>query len=252
MLCMTGTADEIRRARAYYRKILPFYRKESVSRAHLQFWLRMARRTRPGRILEIGSGLGRITAELSRVAPSVGVDISIEMLLEAAGTRCGLFVAADARRPPFRHVFDLVVAPGDPFSHLTTLVDRRRALRAVAAQLTPTGRFVLDGLYRRRHQVAYPRRRIRDASGVLEIDEAWFPAGLRDLWSARYRYVERRRGGKQKALSANFMARSWNRRTIRAEFEACGLTILTLWGDFDGRPFGADARRIVAVSRRSA
>jgi len=248
---MASPSGEISSARAYYRKILPFYAKESVARAHLAFWRATARRLRPARILELGSGLGRITAALSDIAPCVGIDVSLEMLGDATRARRGRFVAADLRRPAFVAAFDLIVAPGDPFSHLTTLEDRRRALRAVAAQLTPGGHFVLDGLYRRRHEVAYPRRRVRHEAGVLEIDEAWFPAGVGDLWSARYRYVDRLRDGTTKTLSAAFMARAWNRRTIRAELEAVGLRVRSLRGDFDGRPLGAGARRLVVVARRT-
>ena len=76
-------ASEISSARDYYRKILPFYEKESLLRAHLDFWRRIARESRPRRILEIGAGFGRITAALSRVAPAVGIDVSLEMLTAA-------------------------------------------------------------------------------------------------------------------------------------------------------------------------
>jgi len=248
---MASPVLEISSVRAYYRKILPFYAKESVARAHLAFWRATARRFRPSRILEIGSGLGRITAAISQVAPCVGIDVSLEMLGEASRAGRGLFVAADVRRPAFGAVFDLIVAPGDPFSHLTTLDDRRRGLRGVATQLKLGGHFVLEGLYRRRHEVAFPRRRVRHEAGVLDIDEGWFPAGVGDLWSARYRYVDRLRDGSTKTVSAAFLARAWNRRTIREEFEAVGLGIRSLHGDFDGRPLRADARRLVVGARRT-
>ena len=247
---MASPAGEISSARAYYRKILPFYAKESVARAHLDFWRATARRFRPARILEIGSGLGRITAVLARIAPCVGIDVSLEMLGEAARSHQGLFVAADMRKPVFAGAFDLILAPGDPFSHLTTLDDRRRALRGVAAQLTMGGHFVLEGLYRRRHEVAYPVRRVRHDRGVLEIDEAWFPAGVGEIWSARYRYVDRLRDGSTETLSAAFIARAWNRGTIREEFEAVGLRIRSLRGDFDGRPVGPSSRRLVVTAER--
>ncbi len=244
-------ADEISSARNYYRKILPFYAKESIARAHLDFWRSTAGRFRPARILEIGSGLGRITSALARVAPCVGIDVSLEMLAEAARAGPGLFVAADLRRSAFASCFDLIVAPGDPFSHLTTLVERRRALRAVATQLTFGGHFVLEGLCRRRHEIAYPRRRIRHARGVLEIEERWFPVGVEDLWSARYRYVDRFLDGTTKTLSASFMARAWNRKTVRREFAAAGLRIGSLRGDFDGRPLGAGSARIVVTAEKA-
>jgi len=246
-------AAEISDARDYYRRILPFYRLESVSRAHLDFWRGVARRVRPRAILEIGAGLGRITAELAHVAPAVGLDVSLEMLSAARrrGVSRALFVAGDARCAAFGEEFDLVVAPGDPFSHLTTLEDRRRALRAVARQLAPAGVFVLEGLYRRKDTVATPSRRVRHADGVLRIDELWLPLGRKDLWQARYRYADRRRDGSVRTASAGFRARAWDPRKIRPFFESCGLEVVDVWGDFDRRPFRRDASRIVVTARRA-
>ncbi len=244
-------AAEISDARGYYRKILPFYEQESVSRAHLDFWRGIARKARPRNILEIGAGLGRITAELSCVAPAVGFDVCLEMLSAAQrrGTSRALFVAADARHVTFGRAFDLIVAPGDPVSHMTTLEDRRRALRAVARQLAPAGVFVLEGLYRRRNEVAVPRRRIRHADGVLQIEETWLPIGRKDLWHARYRYCDRRRDGSVRTMAAAFLARAWNPATIRGFFASCGLEVVDLWGDFDRRPFWRGASRIVLTAR---
>jgi len=247
---MRDANAEVSDACAYYRKILPFYEKESLSAAHLGFWRALAARLRPRRILEIGSGLGRITAELSRVAPAVGLDVSMEMLAAAPRRDCELLVLADARRPVARPVFDLIVAPGDPFSHMTLLEDRRRALRAVALLLAPGGRFVLEGLYRRRREVALSQRRIPHAEGVLHVDEAWIPIGAGDLWHARYRYRDRGQGRPEKTLSASFLARAWNPATIRPLFASRGLRIEKIWGGFDRRPFRTGASRMIVIARR--
>lgn len=244
-------ATEISDARDYYRRILPFYEKESVSRAHLDFWRGIAREARPRNILEIGAGLGRITAELSRVAPAVGHDVCLEMLSAARrrGSGRALFVASDARHITFGRPFDLIVAPGDPISHMTTLEDRKRALRAVARQLTPAGSFVLEGLYRPRNEVAVRSRRIGHPDGSLQIDETWLPTGRIDVWRAQYRYRDRRRDGSVRTMAAAFLARAWNPGVIRPFFASCGLKVVDLWGDFDRRPFRRGASRIVLVAR---
>jgi SAM-dependent methyltransferase len=243
--------DEVR---SYYERILPFYEKESVARAHLAFWRGLARQWRPRRILEIGAGLGRVTAALSRHAPAVGIDISVAMLAAAGRQRPvpprARFVAADMRCVGFDCEFDLMVAPSDPFSHLTALADRRTALRCVAHQLSPGGRFVLEGLYRRRRESEILERRIRHASGVLHIREAWRPVGAANLWKASYRYRDRRPGAADRKMEASFVARAWEPRKIRGLFSSCGLTIDALWGDFDRRPFSKGASRLVVVARR--
>ena len=241
-------------ARAYYRKILPYYESESVARAHLSFWKGLASRGAPERILELGSGLGRITCALARRAPTVGIDVSHEMLGRAARERpCvpdAFFVLADMRTAVFNCRFDLIVAPSDPFCHLTAIRDRRRALRCVAAQLSQDGRFVLDGLYRQRER-EYPERRIPYSGGVLHIAEEWEPALRRDLWRARYRYRDACRGRVDRTLEASFTARAWNPREVRALFGSCGLRIVHLWGDFDRRPFRASMKRLIIVARRA-
>jgi len=247
-------SNSISDVRDYYRSILPFYEKESVSRAHLAFWRELARELAPARILELGAGFGRITAALSTVAPCVGVDVSFEMLATARrrrGTSRARFAAADIRRPIAREAFDLIVAPGDPISHATTLSERRAILRSAAAALTPGGRLVVEGLYRRRGQVAMPVRRVRHATGVLLIEEAWFPLGVRNLWHARYGYRDRDGDGVDKRASAAFLARSWDPATVRGVFASAGLSVRSLWGDFDRRPFTAAAPRIVIVASRS-
>ncbi len=241
--------------RAYYKKILPVYEAESAANAHLAFWRGLARSWRPRRILEIGSGLGRITGALSRHAPTVGIDVSLEMLARASrrlakGTRAR-FVAADMRAPVFGCRFDLIIAPSDPFSHWTEARDRRRALRSIAALLSSMGRFVLEGLYRRGRRIEIPERRVRHSGGVLSIGETWTRTG-RDLWQARYRYRERTTDGKERTIQAGFAARAWNPSEIRSLFASCGLTLETLWGGFDRRPFRADAERLIAVACRRA
>ena len=223
-----------------------------MARAHLAFWHALVREVRPGRILEIGAGLGRITSALAGLAPAIGLDVCLEMLSIASrrrGRAC--FVAADARRAVFAPCFDLIIAPGDPISHMTSAGDRRLALSAIAGQLSRRGIFVLEGLHRRRHEVVLrPRRRIRHDGGSLAIDEAWFPVGNGDLWHARYHYTDRRKDGTVRTLNAAFIARAWDPAKLRRLFADCGLEVAALWGGFDRHPFRRGSPRIIAVAHR--
>jgi SAM-dependent methyltransferase len=249
--------ESLGEVREYYRKILPFYERESVGRRDLGFWRSLVPRWRPARILEVGAGLGRLTSAVARDVPAIGIDISLEMLAVARrrrrrepGSRAR-FVAADMRRVAFAGGFDLIIAASDPFSHLTSEADRRQALRALAKQLSGHGHFVLEGLYRPRKIFEPPERRIRHAAGVLSISESWRPIGTRQLWNARYRYCDRNGEGEETTVEASFVARAWDPTGIRRFFASCGLAIEELWGDFDRRPFSRGAPRLVVIARRS-
>lgn len=246
--------ESLAEVRGYYGRILPFYELESVARRDLGFWRSLVRRWRPTRILDVGAGLGRVTGAVARDVPAVGIDISFEMLARARrrrepGSRAR-FVAADMRRAAFAGGFDLVLAASDPFSHLTSLADRRRALRAVAEQLSLDGHFVLEGLYRRRKIFEPPERRIRHVGGVLSISESWRPVGTGQLWKAHYRYCDRRGDGSENTVEASFRARAWDPAEIRRTFAFCGLAVEELWGDFDRRPFSRGAPRLIVVAGR--
>jgi hypothetical protein len=120
----------------------------------------------------------------------------------------------------------------------------------VASQLSARGLFVVEGLCRRLGQ-EYPARRIPYPGGVLRVEEEWEPAGRRDLWRARYRFRDARRGRSPRSLEAAFTARAWNPREVRALFASCGLRVVRLWGDFDRRPFRPGMHRLIIVARRA-
>lgn len=204
-------------------------------------------------MLELGSGLGRVTEVLARETPSVvGLDISVEMLRRASRRLARLpaaaLVAADMRRFAFSRRFDLIAAGSDPFTHLTTLAGRRAALRASARHLTPGGHLVIDGLYRPERRPFEKQRRVGLAHGSLSIRESWEPAG-RDLWSVRYRYRRRDGGTRGEGVDAGFLARAWDAKGLSRLFASCGLTVETTWGGFTRRPLSRDAPRIVIVAR---
>jgi SAM-dependent methyltransferase len=254
-LVYTDTVSERDRVLDYYRRILPFYEKESVARAHLAFWTALARQWKPRRSLEIGSGLGRITRALQLQVPAVGIDISLEMLARASGgtrRQHASFVAADMRTTVFQSVFDLILAPSDPFSHLLSLPDRKRALRTVAQQLSRRGRFVLEALYRPERIPVSVHRRLSHGGGELSIQETWRPLRKDSLWRARFSYCDRPANGPQRRLAASFVARCWDVKKIRSLFSSCGLTVRALWGGWDQAPFAPDSPRLIVVAQRRA
>jgi ubiquinone/menaquinone biosynthesis C-methylase UbiE len=243
---------DLEEIREYYERILPYYEREAASRGDLVFWQNLARAWRPRLILEIGCGTGRISLALAKTAPTIGIDISFDLLRRArrkSGAPRASFVAADFRETVFSRRFDLIVAPSDPLSHLTAVADRRRALRSVARQLAPGGRFVLDALVRRGKAPVVSERFLRDRQGSLQICEVWSPTARPGLWRATYSYSERQPGGRIAGTEASFLARVWEPRAIRSFFSSCGLAVVNLWGTLSHRDFSAASPRLIVVAR---
>src|SRR5687768_11343280 len=100
------------------------------------------------RILDVGCGDGKITAEIAARVPrgsALGVDPSRDMIAFAS-SRFGppaqanlRFEVADARRLPYRDEFDLVVS----FNALHWVPEQEAALRSIRAALRSGGRALL-------------------------------------------------------------------------------------------------------------
>jgi trans-aconitate 2-methyltransferase len=101
------------------------------------------------RILDIGCGDGKITAEIARRLGSgsvLGIDPSTHMIDFAKAHFAGpeypnlAFAVGDAAALPFRGEFDLVVS----FNALHWVRDQNAALRGIREALEPTGRTFLE------------------------------------------------------------------------------------------------------------
>lgn len=250
---MTGRSARVEEVRAYYRTLLPFYELEHRADRDLDFWKQICAEYRPERVLEIGAGTGRVTSTIQAFAPVTGIDLSQEMLHFASrrlrGT-CASLVVADMCCFLLNTTFSLIVAPSDPFSHLTRTRDRDRALRNIRRHLSSTGAFILDGLYRSKAINTEPHvREVIHPRGLLHCEECWRPAGASGHWRAHYRYAHD--SNPDNVVEAQFRARSWLPEEVESQFTRAGLRICALWGDFDRRPFALDAQRMLIVAKPS-
>lgn len=123
----------------------------------IDFYIALARRWRPKRILELGCGTGRITIPLAEATGEfceamVGLDREPAMLA-AAQRKASQFGAAakrirwiqgDMRTWRDRQPFDLVIAPCSALCHLLTIEDQLRVWQSASLNLNSGGRFVAD------------------------------------------------------------------------------------------------------------
>lgn len=115
------------------------------------FFCRLARRSKPSRILELACGNGRIIVPLAAEAHQwgaqvVGLDSSSEMIAagrEKNSTSNITWVQGDMLDWRDENGFDLIICPCSSLSHLLPLEDHLSAWRTAFQNLKPNGSFVV-------------------------------------------------------------------------------------------------------------
>lgn len=222
-----------------------------------------------GPVLEVGCGTGRLSIPLARAGVEVwAVDVSEAMLGQL---RAKLAMEPSDIRARVRFIHQDATAldlPGGsarlailPFNVLMLIPDdvpERRALNAVARHLAPGGGFALDVMNpatlpweadptpvqsqpRRNPATGNPYVRHAQASAVdgrgVQRIAGWYDELLPDNAIRTTRFA--------------FDWRMIDRTQLDRMLADAGLTPDGVTGDFDGAPWTADSRRIVATGRRA-
>jgi SAM-dependent methyltransferase len=249
----------------------PFYDWENartLGRRDVPFWRRLAA-TAKGRVLELGSGTGRVSLPLARAGVNlVGVDRSAAML-EVAKRRAAKaarhvrrgfsggidFVRADIRALPFANrSFAMALAPYGMLQSLLTDQDLAATLTSVARVLRRGATFGIDLVpdvprwreYRNRVQL----RGSTADGGRLTLIESVRQDRRRRLTTFEQRYVKRR-GRHVDERSFELTFRTLTVRQLSARLEAAGFTVDAALGDYRGRPWDERADVWIIVARRT-
>jgi SAM-dependent methyltransferase len=221
--------------RDYYSSVAPFYEAEMACRADIPDWVALARTLDARRILDLGSGNGRVGRALGARARVVGVDL-LRVLLRAPTLP---FVQGDLRALPFRdRSFDLAIAANDPFAHL---LDEDERAHAVGEATRVAGRVVIDGLRLTPSDRAATHDggllRERELPGGIRRCERWTAAGG-DRFHTEYRYVR----GAETIATAAIDVREWSPAEPALRHEGVRLA-----GGLDGRPFDPAGAGLVVM-----
>jgi len=243
----------------------------------IRFYERLAQRLRPGRVLELACGSGRVTIPLAVLGAAqgfdvVGVELADEMLAEAERKRGALapdardrltLVKGDMRSWESGGGFDLVISPCSSLCHLLTLDDQLATWRRARAHLAPGGRFVAD--------VVMPSlASFSDSSHtpprlLVEVDlDSTEPDGSARL--LRYkttRYLAHEQRAEIRFLYdrfepvhardryvSDFDSHVYFPRELELLFRHTGFEIEHTWGSYTDRPLGTASRVMIMVGRR--
>jgi len=222
-----------------------------------------------GRVLELGSGTGRLSVPIARAGVSlVGVDRSHQMLARAqrkalamrtrqGGRRRGrlTLVRADIRALPFPAArFSLVLAPYGVLQSLIRPRDLSAALVSVARVIKKGGTFALDLVPdvpqwdEYKDKVTF-RGRAKGGAYVTLI-ESVSQDRRTGLTIFEQRFVERR--GRQASEHRFYLTfRTVPMRRMVQLIERAGFSVETLLGDYRGQPWDARADVWILLARKS-
>jgi SAM-dependent methyltransferase len=255
------------------------YELEHEGDDDVAFFVALARRLKPKRVLELACGSGRVTEPLAKLAARegfdmVGLDNAAEMLSEArrrydeasqeVRDRLAL-VEGDMRHWSAAEKFDLIVSPCGSMAHLLTLQDQLDAWKQAHNNLNRGGRFVVDvpmppmAAYADSFQVP-PR-------AILEIDrDVTDPeTGNRLIRYKTTRYLPHEQRAQVRFLYDKFAAGILSEhyvsdfeshvyfpRELQLLFMLAGFSIEWIYGDYRGRALSSTSQHMLMMGLKGS
>jgi SAM-dependent methyltransferase len=243
----------------------PFYdweNAQTVGRRDVDFWRRIAMGTE-GRVLELGTGTGRVAVPIARAGRAiVGIDRS-EPMLARARTRVRRarlqrqlrLVRGDIRHLPFPdRSFSLVIAPYGILQSLLVERDLKQTLDAVTRALERNGIFGLELVADLPAWDEYSKRVSlrgkRGANGMpITLLESVKQDRVKGITRFEQEFVEGRgRAARRRTFSLAF--RTVTVPQMARRLEKAGLEVEALLGDYQGGPWDLRAQTWIILARR--
>ena len=234
----------------------------TMARRDVPFWTRVAAAS-DGRVLELGSGTGRVLVPLARSGTSIiGVDISERMLARARRrvrrarlTSNAHLVRGDIRRLPFPDAhLRLVLAPYGILQSLTSDADLRAALDAVARVLESGGRFVMELVadlpaWREYSEVTKLRGWRAGGKSHLTLIESVRQDRARRLTVFEQQFVETR-AGREHSKRFSLAFRTVTVAQMARRLERAGMKVTAKLGSYDGDPWTPQSDTWILIAEK--
>lgn len=231
--------------------------RDSIDNEYYQNKIKMTR----GRILEAGSGTGRLFLQALRNGADIyGIDISPTMLdiLKSKLNknelhRISLQSITDFR---FDQPFDLIIAPFRVFMHLLTKEDQLNALKNVIRHLNRGGRFIFDVFVPDLNYLIKGMDKITDFEGEYEPGKkirrivSTRPDIINQIIEVLFHY-EWDNNGEILSKEWTTQLRFFFRYELEHLIERAGFSKYNFDGDFEGNSLRQDSKEFIAIREKS-
>jgi SAM-dependent methyltransferase len=205
-----------------------------------------------GRLLDMGCGPGRYAVPFAKRGFSVtGVDIT-PFLIEKARDYAGAegveveLVEQDMRHFVRPETFDLALSMLTSFGYFDDEQENLDVLKNIYASLKPGGAFIFDTYGKEIIARVFQEtssQKLPDGGVIVQRREV-----THDWSQMENEWLVIREG-----QTRTFLLRHWiySGREFKQLLAAAGFSDIRLFGDLDGKPYGRDAARLIALGRRA-
>jgi ubiquinone/menaquinone biosynthesis C-methylase UbiE len=202
-------------------------------------------------ILDLACGQGRHMVLLARLGYRMaGLDRSAYLIRRAheaavaaqVSVQC---VQGDMRRLPWGKQFDACISLFTAFGYFEQEEQNEQVLGEVCRVLKPGGQFLLDVSNRDYYLLRMLPQAWRHYDGATILEETQFDP-LTCRFTTSFTWVAE---GRTETLSHS--VRYYTAPELEGMLERAGMVPTARYGDFDGRSFDLDSRRLIVVARKA-
>jgi SAM-dependent methyltransferase len=246
----------------------------------IDFYIALARRWRPKRILELGCGTGRVTIPLAESVGEfcesiVGLDLEPTMLV-AARRKAARFPEPAKRIKGFdgdmrtwrsEEPFDLIIAPCSVLCHLLTIEDQLNAWKIAFLNLNNGGRLIAD--VNMADYAVFAESLQNPPRAIVQIDNDTTRSRAGDhkrlvrYKTVVYRVAEQHAAvrhlydafsdsGKPNRFISDYESHVYYPRELELLFRMNGFAVESQWGDYREGPLGNSSRVHVVVGLKQS
>jgi SAM-dependent methyltransferase len=226
-------------------------RDDDDARRLLKLVLKVTQLPAGRRVLDMACGRGRHSIQLARAGYDVtGIDLSPRAVDIARGRTAAEsleieFRVGDMREAPCSGCFDMVVNLFTSFGYFDDDEQNGMAVAAMAESLGEGGWLVQDymnGEYWSRNYVPFDER---SRDGLVLKQRRWVDGNRLNKEIT----IVTNNGSSERRFTES--VRLFGLDDFKRMYASAGVEIEQVFGDFEGRPFNTDSKRMIMFSRRS-